>query len=107
MQPLDGLEQHVVVLTGVQRNVDANRGSKITRPHAAANDDMVRFDITLVRAHATNSATVVQDLIDFSVLKNFRTMLPRTFRQRLCDIDGIGVTIRRNVDATEKIIGSD
>jgi len=47
IQPFYPLKEHVVVLTGMQRQVHPHRCREITRPHAAAYHHVLASDLTL------------------------------------------------------------
>ena len=51
-QPVDLLGDEVVVLGGLQRDVDADGLAELAGPHAGAVDDQLRFDVAAIGAHA-------------------------------------------------------
>ena len=61
MQTRDRLEQHVVMLAGVQGQGDTHRGGQIPGPHAAANHHVAGLDIPGGGANPRGFAPLLQD----------------------------------------------
>ena len=55
-EALDLLGDEVVVLGGLQRDVDAGRVAELARPHAGAVDDELGLDVAVIGAHAGDDA---------------------------------------------------
>ena len=107
VQAFDRFEQRVVVLAGVQRHVDADARRKIAGPHTGTEHDVSRSDIAARRRNAGDRAAVVPDCGYERVLEDFRAVAARTLRERLADVDRVGVTVRRDQDAAEQIVTVD
>ena len=88
----------------MQRHVYANRSRQIARPHAATDHDIVRIDIPVRCADTGYFDAVVTNLCNDRVLMDLYATTARTFRERLRDIDTIGVTVRWNVYTTYKVV---
>ena len=91
----------------MQRQVDADAGRQVARPHAAADHDVVGFDIAAGGRNAGDLVAVVLDRGDFGVLEYLCAAIARAFRQRLADIDRVGVAVGWNVDAAEQVAAVD
>ena len=55
VEALDRAEPDVVVLAGMQRDVDADGSGQLPGPHAGAEDDAVGVDVPLLRGDADNA----------------------------------------------------
>ena len=55
IESVDGIEPDVVVLAGMQRDVDADGGGQLPGPHAGAENDAVGVDVPLVRGDADHT----------------------------------------------------
>ena len=51
VEPLNAVEADVVMLAGMQRDVDADGCGQLPRPHAGAEDDTVGIDVPLLRGN--------------------------------------------------------
>ena len=92
------------MLTRVERRCNADAGREIARPHAAADDDIVRVDGAIIGVDASHAIAIVADFGDLGVFKNLCTTGAGAFGQRLRDVDRIGIAIARDVDAAHDII---
>ena len=95
------------MLTCVQWGGNANAGCQITRPHAAADDDIIRVNRTIVRIHARDAITIVADSGDFGVFKDFRAARAGTFGQGLRNIDCICIAVAWDMNSADDIIDID
>ncbi len=98
------LKQHVVVLAGMQRHGHADAGGKIAGPHAAAKNHVVGVDAPAIRLHAAHAPPVMMDGGDFEILNDQRSTAASSLGERLRDVDGIGVTVARYVNAADDIL---
>ena len=107
MQTRDRLEQHVVMLAGVQGQGDTHRGGQIPGPHAAANHHVAGLDIPGGGANPRGFAPLLQDGVYPGVSEDPRPPAARPLGQGLGDIHGIGIAVRGYMDAAVEIIGLD
>ena len=104
IQSRNRFEQSVIVLTGMQWHVYANRSRQIARPYSTTDHDIVRIDVAVGRADTGYFYTVVTNPRYFRVLMDLHATTARAFRERLRYIDTIGVTVGWNMYTTYKVV---
>ena len=86
----------VVMLRGMQRNVDAKRRTEIACPHAGANNDDVGLDASLVGLGTDRATVCGQNLGHLDRFDNLGATVARTPRQGLCGVGRVGHAVRRD-----------
>ncbi|MBC7522153.1 MAG: hypothetical protein H7268_13815, partial [Sandarakinorhabdus sp.] len=103
-QASNPFEQHIIMLAGVQRRRNADAGGEVTRPHAAAQHDIIGVDRPVRSFHPGDSGAIVANARHLGVFKNPHAIGAGTLGQRLGDIDRIGITVAGDVDAADNVI---
>ena len=87
----------------MERDVDSDPGAQIAGPHAASQHDIVGIDRTVFGIDPGDLFAIVADAGDLAVFDNLCPARARALGQRLGDVDGVGVAIRRDVDSADQI----
>ena len=89
----------------MERQIHAHRGREITRPHATANHDVSRADLSLSRPDTGHLITITENRLHLGASENLCAAALRPLGQRLSDIHGIGVPVGGNVDPSIEVVG--
>jgi hypothetical protein len=95
------------MFAGMQRHVDADARGKFARPHAGAENNVIRFNIATGGAYAGYPLSIVPDRVDFRVLEYSGAARPRTLGECLRNVDSITVAVGRYVNTTEYVFRID
>ena len=100
---LDGLGDDVEMLRGVQRDRDPRRTAELPRPHAGADDDRIRRDVTRLGVDADRPPLLDADARDLRVLEDLGAAHARAAREGLRRVDGVGLTVLADEDAADEV----
>jgi len=99
------LSHRVVVFTGVQRHADARHTADFTAPKAAAVDDEIRRNLTLVGDHAADPSIGLLDAGDAHTLEAQGAASSRTLDEGLGHIDRARGAILLDPGCAQQIAG--
>lgn len=97
----------VVVLAGMQGDVDARPPAELPRPHAAAVDDEVGGDGAGIGAHARHAVPVEEHVLDGDALETGGAASARALDERHRDPGGIALAVVLDEGAADQARGVD
>ena len=104
---LHPFKQHIIMLTCMQWRSHADARRQIARPHAATDHDIIGINRTVCRINARHAVAIVTDFDDFRIFEYLCAAGACAFGKRLRYIDGVGITITRDVNAADDVIDID
>ena len=99
----DRLGDDVEMFGRVQRDGDAGRTPELARPHAGADHDGVRRDVTGFGVDTDRAPLLDADARDFGVLEDLGAAHARASGEGLRGVDGVGLAILADEDAADEI----
>ena len=105
MDPVHRFGEQVVVLGGLQRNVDARQRADLAAPQPGRVHDVLGFDGSPVGDHPRHATASRREPCDGDVLDEARPAGPGSLRERHRDVHRIGPTLVGDVEPGEDVVG--
>ena len=106
VEAVDLLGDQVVVLGGLQRDVDARPRAELAGPHAGAVDDVLGLDRPRAVVDAGDRAAMRRDAGDGDALDDRRALLAGASGERHRHVDRVHAAVVGDVEAGEDVVGA-